>query len=86
MKFITKVDKIRRKTKTNIPKLVIIFSLIKANFLRNNGLSKKNLTLSKGNRMTKLGILVFVLRLNLTIYLGPTTFALILFCNFFKNE
>jgi hypothetical protein len=31
--------------------------------LKNNGLFKKNLTLSKGNRMTKLGILVFVLRL-----------------------
>ena len=50
----------RRKTKNNIPKLVFIFSLIKTNFLRNNGLFKKNLTQSKGNRMTKLGILFFV--------------------------
>jgi hypothetical protein len=53
----------RRKTKNNVPKLVIIFSLIKINYLRNNGLFKKNLPQSKGNRMTKLGRLFFVLRL-----------------------
>jgi hypothetical protein len=36
--------KIRRETKNNIPKLAIIFFLIKANFLRNNELFKKNCT------------------------------------------
>ena len=56
-------NNIRRKTKNNIPKLVIIFSLININFLRNNGLFKRNLEQSKGNRMTKLGKLFFVLRL-----------------------
>jgi hypothetical protein len=55
---------VRRKIKNNLPELVIVFSLNKANSLRNNGLFKKDLTLSKGNRMTKLGRLFFVLRLN----------------------
>ncbi len=53
----------RRKTKNNIPKLVIIFSLVKINFLINNRLFKENLGQSKGNKMTKLGTLFFVLRL-----------------------
>ena len=41
-----------------------MFSLININFLRNNGLFKGNLEQGKGNRMTKLGILFFVLHLN----------------------
>jgi hypothetical protein len=53
----------RRKTKNNLPKLVIIFSFNKINFLRNNELFKKNLPQSKDNRMTKLGKLFFALRL-----------------------
>ena len=61
------IEILRRNTKNNMPKLVIIFSLIKANFSRNNGLFKENLTRSKGNRMTKLGRLFFVLRLNMTL-------------------
>ncbi len=58
---------VRRKTKNNIPKLVIIFSLININFLRNNGLFKRNLEQSKGNRMTKLGRLFFALRLKVGV-------------------
>jgi hypothetical protein len=57
---------LRRNTKNNIPKLVIIFSLININFLRNNPECsgfKRNLGQSKGNRMAKLGRLFFVLRL-----------------------
>jgi hypothetical protein len=54
---------IRCKTKNNVPKLVILFSIIKINYLRNNRLFKKNLPQSKGNRMTKLGRLFFVLHL-----------------------
>ena len=61
-------EEIRRKTKNNLPKLVIIFSLIKANSLRNNGLLKKDLTQSKGNRMTKLGRLFFILRLTPSVF------------------
>jgi hypothetical protein len=56
----------RRKIKNNITKLVILFSLININFLRNNPECsgfKRNLGQSKGNRMTKSGILFFVLRL-----------------------
>ena len=56
--------KVRRETKNRIPKLIIIFSLIKTNYLRNNGLFKNNSTQSKGNRMIKLGILFLVSRLN----------------------
>jgi hypothetical protein len=36
---------------------MIIFSLIKTNSLRNNELFKRNLTLSKGNRIIKMGSL-----------------------------
>jgi hypothetical protein len=50
---------IRDEVKDNLPKLVIIFFLSKTNFLSNNELFKKNLTQSKGNRMTKLGRLSF---------------------------
>jgi hypothetical protein len=50
---------IRDEVKGNLPKLVIIFSLNKTNFLSNNELFKKNLTQSKGNRITKLGRLSF---------------------------
>jgi hypothetical protein len=56
----------RDKTKNNVPKLAIIFSLIKANSLKYNGLHKKDLTQSKGNRIVKLGRLFFVLSLNET--------------------
>jgi hypothetical protein len=38
---------------------MIIFSLIKTNYLRNNGLFKNNSTQSKGNRIVKMGILFF---------------------------
>ena len=55
-----------RETKNNLPKLVIIFYLIKANFSKNNGLFKRNLTQSKRNRMTKSGRLFFISRLILT--------------------
>jgi hypothetical protein len=54
----------RDKVKNKLPKLTIIFSLIKANSLRNNGLSKKDLTQSKGKRIVKLGSLFFTLSLN----------------------
>ncbi len=38
---------------------MFIFSLIKTNFLRNNGLFKRNSTQSKGNRIIKMGRLFF---------------------------
>jgi hypothetical protein len=50
---------IRDEVKNKLPKLAIIISLIKANFLRNSELFKKNLTQSKGNRIVKLGSLFF---------------------------
>ena len=43
--------------RNKIPILIIIFSLIKTNCLKNNELFKSNSTLSKGNRMIKMGIL-----------------------------
>jgi periplasmic protein TonB len=60
---------IRDKVKNKLPKLVIIFSLIKANSLRNNGLFKKDLTQSKENRMTNLGSLFFTLSLSSLLFL-----------------
>jgi chondroitin-sulfate-ABC endolyase/exolyase len=50
---------LRDEVKNKLPKLAIIFSLIKANSLRNNGLFKKYLMQSKGNRIVKLGSLFF---------------------------
>ena len=50
---------IRDEVKNNPPILMIIFSLIKTNFLRNNGLFKRNSTQSKGNRIIKMGRLSF---------------------------
>jgi hypothetical protein len=70
---------IRDEVKNNLPKLVIIFSLIKANSLRNNGLFKKDLTLSKGNRMTKLGRLFFTSSLNLNYWLSMIKFLILNF-------
>ena len=43
---------------------MIIFSLIKTNFLRNNRLFKRNSTPSKGNRIIKMGRLFFTSSLN----------------------
>jgi hypothetical protein len=43
----------RRSAKNNLPELAVLFSLIKANFLRNSLLFKGNLTQSKGNRIVK---------------------------------
>ena len=48
---------------------MIIFSLIKTNFLRNNGLFKRNSTQSKGNRIIKMGRLFFTSSLNRIIRL-----------------
>ena len=47
------LDCLRDETKNNVPKLAIIFSLIKTNFLKSNGLNERNLTKSKGNRIVK---------------------------------
>jgi sulfur-carrier protein adenylyltransferase/sulfurtransferase len=52
--------------------LAIIFSLIKANSLRNNGFFKKDLTQSKGNRMVKLSRLFFNLSLTTHIKMNFT--------------
>jgi hypothetical protein len=45
---------------------MIIFSLIKTNSLRNNELFKRNLTLSKGNRIIKMGSLFLTSSLTLS--------------------
>jgi hypothetical protein len=66
---------LRDKVKNNLPKLAIIFSLIKTNFLRNSELFKKNLTQSKGNRIVKLGRLFLTLSLSNTIFLGTFIFS-----------
>ena len=48
---------------------MIIFSLIKTNFLRNNGLFKRNSTQGKGNRIIKMGRLFFTSSLNTLLIL-----------------
>jgi ABC-type molybdenum transport system ATPase subunit/photorepair protein PhrA len=57
-------SKLRDEVKNKLPKLAIIFSLIKTNSLRYNELYKKDLTQSKGNRIGKLGRLFFTSSLN----------------------
>jgi hypothetical protein len=60
MPFILRGPKnVRRHSNNNVPILVIIFSLIKTRFLRNKGLFKRNSTQSKGNRIIKMGRLLF---------------------------
>ena len=68
----------RDEVKNNLPILMIIFSLIKTNFLRNNGLFKRNSTQSKGNRIIKMGRLFFTSSLtpshtNYSIFLKLST-------------
>jgi hypothetical protein len=48
---------------------MIIFSLIKTNSLKNNELFKRNLTLSKGNRIIKMGSLFLTSSLKNAFYL-----------------
>jgi hypothetical protein len=50
---------VREFVKNNLPILMIIFSLIKTNYSRNNELFKNKSTLSKGNRIVKMGKLFF---------------------------
>ena len=54
---------IRDKVKNKLPNLTILLILLCVKLPLNNSLFKKNLTRSKGNRMTKLGRIFFVLRL-----------------------
>jgi hypothetical protein len=53
----------RRKTKNNLPNLVILFPLLCGKFFLNNLLFLKKFILIKENIITNLGILFFVLRL-----------------------
>jgi hypothetical protein len=55
---------IREFVRNNLPILVIIFSLIKTNYSRNNGLFKNKSTKSKGNRIAKMGKLFLTNSLN----------------------
>ncbi len=54
---------IRRKTKNNVPNLVILFPLLCSKFSLNNLLFLKKFILIKENIITNLGTLFFVLRL-----------------------
>jgi hypothetical protein len=67
------------KQKINVPKLAIVFFLIKTNFLKSNGLNERNLTQGKGNRIVKpvcrhgrLGRLFFVSSLNSNVESGAS--------------
>jgi hypothetical protein len=48
---------LRDEVRNKVPILMIIFSLIKTNSLRNNELFKRKSTKSKGNRIIKMGSL-----------------------------
>jgi hypothetical protein len=57
---------------------MIIFSLIKTNYLRNNGLFKNKSTQSKGNRIVKMGKLF--LTNSLSFIISRCVFGRPLFC------
>ncbi len=54
----------RRKTKNNLPNLIILFPLLCVKFFLNNLLFLEKFALIKENIITKLGTLFFVLCLN----------------------
>jgi hypothetical protein len=55
---------LREFVRNNLSILVIIFSLVKTSYSRNNGLFKNNSTKSKGNRIAKMGKLFLANSLN----------------------
>jgi hypothetical protein len=63
---------LRDVVRNNLPRLMVIFSLIKGNFLRNHGLFKRNSTQRKGNRIINLGRLFLTASLKLSLYIPPT--------------
>jgi hypothetical protein len=54
---------LKRKTKNNLPNLVILFPILYGKFFLNNPLFLKKFILIKENIITNLGTLFFVLRL-----------------------
>jgi hypothetical protein len=65
--IVSHYSSVRRKTKNNLPNLVILFPLLYGKFFLNNPLFLKKYILIKENIITNLGTLFFVLRLSIII-------------------